>query len=127
MNIPPDSGYSELALDHAASPRNVGVITDPEGIAVDRNPVCGDVLTLFLRIEDGRIHEARQQVQGCTGATAAASILTELLKGLTVEQAEALTHLDVLDALGGLPPSKLHSAALAATVLRKALAAYRSK
>ncbi len=127
MNIPPDSGYTELTLDHSVSPRNVGSIPEPDGIAVDRNPVCGDVLTLFLRIEDGRIQEAKQQVQGCTGATAAGSMLSELLQGMNLAKAEALTHQDVLDALGGLPPSKLHSATLAATVLRKALAVYARK
>lgn len=121
------SGYSELALDHAASPRNVGSIPDANGVGVDRNPVCGDLLALYLKVSEGRVIEAKHQTQGCTGATAAASILTELLQGRSVEEAAALTHQSVLDALGGLPPSKLHSAALAVAALRKALADYQRK
>ena len=119
--------YTEIALEHASRPRNVGVIPNADGTGADRNPVCGDILILTLRIADGRIKEAKQQTTGCTGSNAAASILSELVQGITLEEAAALTPQSVLDALGGLPITKLHSAALAATALRKALAMYQTK
>ena len=120
-------GYTELALGHAQSPRNVGVLQDADGLGADLNPVCGDLLTLTIRVADGRVTDAKQHIKGCVGATAAGSILTELLVGSSLEEAEQITHQSVLDALGGLPASKLHSAALAAGALKKALADYRSK
>ena len=120
-------GYSELAIDHFENPRNQGVIENPDAVGVDMNPVCGDLLTLTLRVQDGRIVDAKQEVKGCNGAEAASSVLTELLIGCSVQEAEAFTHQNILDALGGLPASKLHSAALAALALRKALAYYRQK
>lgn len=119
--------YSELAQDHATHPRNTGVIPDADGTGADRNPVCGDILILTLRIADGRIIEAKQETSGCTGSNAAASILTELLAGASLEEAATLTPQSIVDALGGLPVTKLHSAALATTALRKALAVYARK
>jgi nitrogen fixation NifU-like protein len=120
-------GYSEVAIDHFENPRNKGVIEQPDGVGVDMNPVCGDLLTLTLRVVEGRITDARQEVKGCNGAEAASSVLTELVIGRTVDEAEAFTHQQILDALGGLPASKLHSASLAALALRKAIAYYRKK
>ena len=120
-----DSGYTELALDHAQSPRNPGLIESPSAVGMDVNPVCGDFLTLTLKIEDGRITDAKQQIKGCSGAAIAASVLTELLIGRSVEEAAGITRKSVLDALGGLPASKLHSAILAEITLKKALAHYR--
>ena len=119
--------YTELAMDHAESPRNVGVIEDADGIGVEMNPVCGDLLTLFIRVQDGHVADAKYQIKGCTGAVAASSVLSELLIGASLEEAQQLTYQSVLDALGGLPASKLHSAALADVVLKKALAHYQSK
>lgn len=120
-------GYTEIAMDHAESPRNAGLLQDPSAVGADINPVCGDFLTLTLRIEDGRISDAKQQLKGCSGAAIAASVLTELLIGRSVEEAAAVTRQTVLDALGGLPASKLHSAILAETTLKKALADYRER
>ncbi|MBI2886056.1 MAG: iron-sulfur cluster assembly scaffold protein [Chloroflexi bacterium] len=119
--------YSELALDHAESPRNVGVIQEADGIGVEMNPVCGDLLTLFIKVQDGHIADAKYQIRGCAGATAASSVLSELLIGASLEDAGRITFQSVLDALGGLPPSKLHSAALAEVALKKALAYYQSR
>lgn len=121
------TGYSLLALDHAESPRNVGVIQNADGVGMEMNPVCGDLLTLTIQVRKGRITAAKQQVKGCTGAMAASSVLTELIVGLSLEAARAITHQSVLQALGGLPISKLHSAALAEVALRKALADYQSR
>ena len=121
------SGYTELALDHMEAPRNPGLLENPDAVGADVNPVCGDFLTLTLRIEDGVITDAKQQLKGCAGTTMAASALTELLIGRSIEDASAFTRQNVLDALGGLPPSKLHSAILAETTLKKALAYYRER
>lgn len=120
-------GYSETVLDHVERPRNAGVIPQPDGAGIERNPVCGDLLTLTLRIAEGRITEARQEVKGCTGSIAAASMLTELLAGVSLEEAAAITPQAIADALDGLPPHRLHSAALAASALRKALAFHRAR
>ena len=120
-------GYSETVLDHVERPRNRGIIQDPDGAGIERNPVCGDLLTLTIRVADGRIAEARQEVKGCTGSVAAGSILTELVTGATLEDAAAITPQGIVAALEGLPPHRLHSAALAASALRKALAFYRAK
>lgn len=120
-------GYTEIAMDHVESPRNAGLLEHPSAVGADINPVCGDFLTLTLRIEDGRISDAKQQLKGCSGAAIAASVLTELLIGRSVEEAAAVTRQTVLDALGGLPASKLHSAILAETTLKKALADYRER
>ena len=120
-------GYTELAMDHFEHPRNQGIIEQPDAVGMDRNPVCGDLLTLTLRVVDGRITDAKQDVKGCNGAEAASSVLTEILIGHTVAEAEGFTHQNILDALGGLPSSKLHSAQLATTALKRALAFYHQK
>ncbi len=123
----PTSGYSNVVLEHMQRPRNAGVIENPDGAGIERNPVCGDILTLTLRVADGRIADVKQEVKGCTGSVAASSALTELVAGATLEQAAGVTRQAILDALGGLPTSKLHSAALAESALKKALAFYRAR
>jgi nitrogen fixation NifU-like protein len=117
--------YSEIVLDHAENPRNAGVLEDANARGYQMNPVCGDTLALTLRIEDDVIADARYQVEGCTASIATGSILTELVKGMSVDDALALTHEDVSKAVGGLPTSKLHSAALVIDGLRRAIAGYR--
>ena len=118
--------YSDIVLDHAAHPRNQGSLEDANARAYQMNPVCGDVLALSLRIEDGRIRTARFQTEGCTASVATSSILTEMITGLTLEEAAELTHEDISDAVGGLPASKLHSAALVIGALKQALAGYQN-
>ncbi len=118
--------YSDIVLDHAEHPRNQGVLEDANARGYQMNPVCGDVLSLMLRIEDGRIAEARFMTEGCTASVATSSILTELVTGLTLEEADELTHEDINDAVGGLPASKLHSAALVIGALKQALASYKT-
>jgi len=117
--------YSEIVLDHAKNPRNVGIIEDPDARGVQMNPVCGDTLMLTLRIKDGRIAESRIQTKGCAASVATSSILTELIQDLTLDEAMDLTHEDVSEAVGGLPASKLHSAALVIDALRRAVRGYR--
>ena len=116
--------YSEIVLDHAQNPRNRGVLKDANARAYQMNPVCGDTMVLMLRIADGRVAAARFQTEGCVASVATSSILTELITGKTVAEAAELTHEDIEEAVGGLPASKLHSAALVIGALRAALAQY---
>jgi nitrogen fixation NifU-like protein len=118
--------YSEIVLDHAQNPRNKGILANANARGYQMNPVCGDTLVLMLRIEDGRIAEASFETEGCVASVATSSIITELVRGLNLEQAQALTHEDIEEAVGGLPPSKLHSAALVIGGLRRALASYQA-
>ncbi|MPZ49473.1 MAG: iron-sulfur cluster assembly scaffold protein [Dehalococcoidia bacterium] len=117
--------YSDIILDHAEHPRNQGDLPGANARGYQMNPVCGDTLALSLRIEDGRIAESRFQTEGCTASVATSSVITELIAGLTLDEAMALTHEDVSDAVGGLPTSKLHSAALVIDALRRAIGSYR--
>jgi SUF system NifU family Fe-S assembly protein len=118
--------YSDIVLDHAQNPRNQGALEDANARGYQMNPVCGDVLSLTLRIDDGRITAARFLTEGCTASVATSSILTEMITGMTLEEAEALTHEDISEAVGGLPASKLHSAALVIGALQRALAGYKT-
>jgi nitrogen fixation protein NifU and related proteins len=118
--------YSDIVLDHAENPRNQGVLDDANARGYQMNPVCGDVLSLTLRVVEGRIEGARFQTEGCTASVATSSMLTEMISGLTLVEAESLTHEDISDAVGGLPTSKLHSAALVIGALRQALESYKA-
>ena len=113
--------YSETLKDHIARPRNVGELADADSVAERVNPVCGDRLKLFLRLRGGRIEEARFLAYGCPPTLACGSALTEMLEGLTPEEAARLTRARIADALGGLPARKQHAAALALEILRAAL------
>ena len=117
--------YSDIVLDHAENPRNVGILEGANAKAYQVNPVCGDTLVLMLRVEDELIAEARFQTEGCTASVATSSLLTELITGMSLQEAQALTHEDIVKAIGGLPASKLHSAALVIGALRQAIAGYR--
>ena len=117
--------YSEIVLDHAQHPRNQGVLEDANARGYNMNPVCGDVLSLMLRIEDDRIAEARFMTEGCTASIATSSLITEMATGLSLDEAMELTHEDVAEAVGGLPASKLHSASLVIAALRRAIEGYR--
>lgn len=119
--------YSEIVLDHVRNPRNQGPLESANAQGYQMNPVCGDVLMLQLRIEDGRIAEARFQTEGCDASVATSSLITEMATGLTLDEALALTHEDVAAAVGGLPASKLHSAALVIGALRRAVESYRQQ
>jgi nitrogen fixation NifU-like protein len=120
-------GYSDLFIDHMESPRNTGVLPDANGVAETTNPVCGDVLRLAVRVEDGTVAAAQFQARGCGGAVAAASLLTELATGAKVEEALALSRERLAAEAGGLPASKLHTAQLAVDALRGAIIDYASR
>jgi len=117
--------YSEIVLDHAQHPRNRGILDDANAKGYQMNPVCGDTLVLMLRIEDDRIAEARFQTEGCTASLATSSLITEMVTGKTLDEAMALTHEDVSEEVGGLPASKLHSAALVIGALQRAINGYK--
>ncbi len=113
--------YSKTFLDHFNNPRNVGVIEDAERVGTEKNEVCGDTMTLYLRMTGDRIKEARFQTLGCSASIAASSVTTELVTGKSVGEARALTRHDIAEALDGIPPAKLHSAVLAIDALKAAL------
>ncbi|HXF50220.1 MAG TPA: iron-sulfur cluster assembly scaffold protein [Dehalococcoidia bacterium] len=117
-------GYSDLLIEHLRTPRNTGVLQNANGVAVVRNPVCGDSATFMLRVDDGRITAARFTAQGCGGSIAALSLTTELLEGLSLDAASQLDRDAIAEAAGGFPSSKIHCAALAADAVRLALADY---
>jgi nitrogen fixation NifU-like protein len=120
-------GYSERLLDHLREPRNAGVLEDANGVAVVRNPVCGDSATFMVRIEDGRVAAVRFTAQGCGGSIAALSLATELIEGLPLDAASKLDRDAIVDAAGGFPASKIHCAVLAADAVRLALADYTAR
>ncbi len=123
----PKEGYSEIVLDHFEHPRNNGVLENANAVGYMTNPVCGDALVLMLRIEDEHIAEARWQSDGCAASIAASSLITALVAGKSLAEASAITREAVVDALGGLPASKLHASVLAADALHHALSEYDEK
>ena len=117
--------YSDTVLDHYRNPRNVGEIEGAAAVAQAGDPATGDLLRISLRIEGARIAEARFKAFGCTAAIAAGSMATTLVAGASVEEAERLTNLDVVRALGGLPESKIECSVLAEQAIREALRRHR--
>jgi len=119
--------YSEKVLDHFRNPRNVGVL-EGEDVAIGRvgNPVCGDLMEMYVRIQDDRIVDIKFQTFGCGSAIATSSMITELVKGKTLDEALQVTRADVADALDGLPPIKMHCSNLAADALHDAIKNWRS-
>ena len=113
--------YSTTFKDHIANPRNAGELENPDAIAEEANPVCGDRLRLALRLREGRIEAARFLAYGCPATLVCGSVLTELIIGMTLEGVMGLTRKDLVDAVGGLPSRKQHAAALAIETLRAAL------
>ncbi|OPX18288.1 Fe-S cluster assembly scaffold protein NifU [candidate division WOR-3 bacterium 4484_100] len=120
--------YSDKVLDHFRNPRNVGVL-EGEDIAVGRvgNPVCGDLMEIYIKVEDNTIKDIKFKTFGCGSAIATASMITELAKGKSVEEAEKITRKDVAEELDGLPPIKMHCSNLAADALRAAIKNYKKK
>lgn len=119
--------YSEILLDHFSHPRNAGEIEAPDGEGNITNPACGDIMRLQLRIRDGVIEEAKWRVEGCSTSIAASSMISELIAGLSVEEAVKVSRADVAEALGGLPPAKTHSAVLVTDAVKAAVADYVAK
>ncbi len=119
--------YNETVIEHFINPRNVGEIEDADGVGEVGSPQCGDIMKIFLKVEDNIIKDIKFKTFGCASAIASSSIMTEMVKGRTLEEALALTNKDVVDALGGLPPAKVHCSVLAEQAIRAAIEDYRSK
>ncbi len=119
-----DTAYSQLVLDHFLNPRNVGEVKDADGVGEVGAAAFGDVMKISLKVRGDRIAEARFQTFGCGTAIAASSVTTELITGRTLEEAKKFSNQEVIDALGGLPPEKVHCSMLAEEAVRAALKNY---
>ena len=119
--------YSEKVMEHFKNPRNVGEIENPDGVGHVGNPVCGDIMELYLRVKDGIITEAKFKTFGCGAAIATSSMVTEMVKGKSIEEALKISNRAVAEALGGLPPVKMHCSVLAEEALQSALEDYLNK
>jgi nitrogen fixation NifU-like protein len=122
-----NSPYSKIVMDHFMNPRNVGEIPDASGVGTVGNPICGDVMKMFLKIENGVIVDAKFKTFGCGAAVATSSMLTEMVKGKAIEEALRVSNRAVAEALGGLPAVKMHCSVLAEEALRSALKDYYQK
>ena len=120
-------GYSKKVMDHFVNPRNVGVIENPDGYGKVGNPVCGDVMEIFIKVKDEIIEDIKFKTFGCGSAIATSSMVTELAKGKHVDEAIKITRQDVADELDGLPSQKMHCSNLAADALKAAIEDYKKK
>ena len=114
-------------MDHFENPRNVGTIENADGVGKEGNPVCGDVMEITIKVKDNKIEEAKFRTFGCCAAIATSSMVTEMVKGKTLEEAEKISRQAVADALDGLPPAKMHCSNLAADALHNAINDYKNK
>jgi nitrogen fixation NifU-like protein len=119
--------YSEKVMDHFTNPRNVGEMEDADGIGEEGNPVCGDAMKIFIKVKDNVITELKFKTFGCASAIAVSSMVTEMAKGMTIDEAMKITKSSLADALDGLPPQKMHCSNLGADALHKAIEDYKSK
>ena len=119
--------YSELVIEHFQNPRNVGSIEDADGVGKMGSPVCGDLMEIYIKVDNNRISDIKFRTFGCGAAIASGSMASEMIKGKSLVEAEALTDEDVAKALGGLPEKKMHCSNLAASTLHKAIEDYRNK
>ncbi len=117
--------YSEKVMDHFMNPRNQGEIENPDGVGEVGNPKCGDIMKIFLKVKDDRIEDVKFQTFGCGAAVASSSMATDLIKGKTLQEAWDLSNKAVAEALGGLPPVKMHCSVLAEEGIHKAINDYR--
>jgi len=119
--------YTEKVMEHFKNPRNVGEIPDADGVGTVGNPVCGDLMTIYIKVKDNRLTDIKFKTFGCGSAIATSSMITELAKGKTLEEAMTITRANVADSLGGLPLVKMHCSNLAADALHAAIEDYYKK
>jgi nitrogen fixation NifU-like protein len=116
--------YTEKVMEHFRNPRNMGEIPDADGVGTVGNPVCGDLMTIYIKVKDNRLEDIKFKTFGCGSAIATSSMITELAKGKTLEEGMTITRANVADSLGGLPPVKMHCSNLAADALHAAIQDY---
>ena len=119
--------YSDKVMEHFRNPKNMGEIKDADGIGTVGNPICGDLMTIYITVKNDRIKDIKFKTFGCAAAIATSSMITELAKGKTLDEASKITRDNVADELDGLPPIKMHCSNLAADALREAIKDYRKK
>ena len=119
--------YSEKVMDHFSNPRNVGTIADADGIGEVGNPVCGDMMTFYIKVKDDKVDDIKYQTFGCVAAIAVSSKVSEMIKGKSLEEAKALSKKAVAEALDGLPKEKMHCSNLGAEALTEAIEDYEAK
>ena len=119
--------YSEKVMEHFSNPRNVGEIEDADGVGTVGNPVCGDLMTIYIKVKDNIIEDIKFKTFGCGAAIATSSMVTEMAMGKTLEEALKISRNDVADELEGLPPVKMHCSNLAADALKAAIDDYKKK
>ena len=119
--------YTDKVMDHFRNPRNMGEIPNADGVGTVGNPVCGDLMTMYIKVKDDRIEDVKFKTYGCGAAIATSSMTTELAKGKTLDEAMKITRASVAESLGGLPKVKMHCSNLAADALHAAIGNYREK
>ncbi|MEM5793621.1 MAG: iron-sulfur cluster assembly scaffold protein [Candidatus Aenigmatarchaeota archaeon] len=119
--------YSEKVIEHFKNPRNQGKLKDYDAVGKKGNPICGDVMYIYIKVKDNRIVDIGWETMGCAAAIATTSMLSEMAKGKTLDEALKLTRDDVAEGLGGLPPVKMHCSNLAAEALHEAIKSYMEK
>jgi nitrogen fixation NifU-like protein len=119
--------YSEKVMEHFMNPRNVGEIKNPDGVGEVGNPRCGDIMRMYIKVKKNKIEDVKFLTFGCGAAVATSSMITELIKGKTLDEALKISNMDVSDALGGLPPVKMHCSNLAEQAIRAAIEDYKKK
>jgi nitrogen fixation NifU-like protein len=119
--------YSDKVMDHFTNPRNVGEIENADGIGEEGNPVCGDMMTFYIKVKDNKLEDVKFKTFGCGAAIAVSSMVSEMAKGKTLEEAEKITPEQVAKELEGLPKNKFHCSNLGAQALQKAIEDYHSK
>lgn len=119
--------YSDKVMDHFSNPRNTGEIPDADGVGQVGNPVCGDIMKMYIKVDDGRITDIKFKTFGCGAAIATSSMVTEMVKGKTIDEALTVSNQMVAEALGGLPAPKMHCSNLAADALHKAIEDYHER
>lgn len=120
-------GYSKKVMEHFMNPKNVGTMDDPDGHGKVGNPICGDLMEIFIKVKDDKIEDIRFQTFGCGSAIATSSMVSEMAKGMRLDEAMKITRNDVADELDGLPPVKMHCSNLAADALHEAIKDYKRK
>jgi nitrogen fixation NifU-like protein len=119
--------YNQIVIEHLKHPRNMGEMENPDGVGEAQNPVCGDTMRLFIKVETNRITDAKFLTFGCGAAIASSSMTTEMIKGKTIEEVLRISDLMIAEALGGLPPAKVHCSVLAEKAILAAVSDYQKR